>query len=54
MRLEGLDGFLGDVPLVIVWRNQLKSHAVFPNLLFEFFRTLVVQYVHFWFDACVA
>jgi hypothetical protein len=54
MRLEGLDGFLGDVPSVIVWRNQLKSHVVLPNLLFEFLRTLVVQNVHFWCDTCVA
>ncbi len=48
MSLESLYGFLGDVPSVIVWGNWLKSHVVLANLCLEFFRALVVDYVHLW------
>jgi hypothetical protein len=47
MPLEGLNGFLGNVPLVVVWGNKLEGHVVLMYLCFEFLRALIVYNVHF-------
>jgi hypothetical protein len=50
--LEGLDCFLSNVSVMVMWWDQLEGHVVLLDGVLEFCRALVVEDMPLGFNSC--
>jgi len=54
MFLEGLDGSLGGIVTMDMWRDALEGNFVFCKGIFEFGRSFIIKDMMFWCNSSLA